>query len=168
MMHNTISPSASSDHTKTYERVISPSSEVRGDASTARSPCKVINIDARVNSLDPVLEKYTPIGDLVARWNKDDSRRAAMEDARRWFASEFHSDDGDTVRTLRLRKGWSQARLAKMMETSQPHIARIEGGTENLHIATCRRLSIALGVDLNTLDQALRRQETITRSKTAR
>lgn len=72
-----------------------------------------------------------------------------------------YGEDGDTVRTLRLRKGWSQARLAAELGTSQSHIARIERGTENLTIETCRKLSRALRIDLNTLDRALKRQETI-------
>jgi transcriptional regulator with XRE-family HTH domain len=102
---------------------------------------------------------------LVSEWEKDDKRRAAIEDARRWAADTFHSEDGDTVRTLRLRRGWSQVRLAEELGTSQSHIARIERGTENLAIETCRKLAHALEIDLNTLDQALKRQESIAQAK---
>jgi transcriptional regulator with XRE-family HTH domain len=66
---------------------------------------------------------------------------------------------------LRLRKGWSQARLAAEIGTSQPHVARIERGTENLAIGTCRKLCAALDIDLNTLDRALRRQEKIAQTR---
>lgn len=97
----------------------------------------------------------------MGEWEQDDRRRAALEAGRQWVADAFYSEDGDTVRTLRLHKGWSQARLATELGTSQSHIARIERGTENLTIETCRKLSRALGIDLNTLDQALRRQEAI-------
>jgi transcriptional regulator with XRE-family HTH domain len=71
------------------------------------------------------------------------------------------------VRALRLRRGWSQSQLAEAIKTSQSHIARIERGTENVTIQTCRRLCAALGIDMNTLDQALRRQEVIAQSKGA-
>jgi transcriptional regulator with XRE-family HTH domain len=62
---------------------------------------------------------------------------------------------------LRLRKGWSQTQLANELGTSQPHIARIERGTENVTIETCRRLCRVLGIDMNRLDAALRRQEAL-------
>src|SRR5262249_39052164 len=45
---------------------------------------------------------------------------------------------------LRQYRGWSQARVAKAMGTSQPAIARIEGGDENITLETLRRLAIAL------------------------
>ena len=69
------------------------------------------------------------------------------------------------MRAFRLRKGWSQTRLAEELSTSQSHVARIERGTENLTIETCRKLSTVLGIDLNTLDQALKRQEAIAQAK---
>jgi len=88
-----------------------------------------------------------------------------MEDARRWLADEFHGDDGITLRTLRMRKGLSQLQLATAIGTSQPHIARIEGGADNLNIDTCRRIASVLEVDMNSLDQALRQQQKITEAK---
>jgi transcriptional regulator with XRE-family HTH domain len=66
---------------------------------------------------------------------------------------------------LRLRKGWSRTRLAEALRTSQSHVARIERGTENLTIETCRKLAKALDIDLNALDLALRRQEAIAEAK---
>jgi ribosome-binding protein aMBF1 (putative translation factor) len=105
------------------------------------------------------------IGQLLDEWERDDQGRAALESGRRWVAETFYNEDGDTVRTLRLRMGWSQTRLADALGTSQSHIARIERGTENLTIETCRKLASALAIDLNTLDQALKRQEAIARAK---
>lgn len=102
---------------------------------------------------------FKPIGDIVERWNRDSKRRQSLEDARRWVARKVLSDEGETVRTMRLQKGWSQVQLAARLGTSQSHVARIERGTENLSLDTCRRLCIALGVDMNTLDSALKRQE---------
>lgn len=102
--------------------------------------------------------QHTTVDALVEKWSRDPARRAALEDARRWAADAVYGDEGVSVRTLRLTKGFSQSRLAEMIGTSQPHIARIERGTENLMIETCRRLAAALDVDMNTLDQALRRQ----------
>lgn len=110
-------------------------------------------------------DKHVSIQKLAADWEQDDRRRSALQEARAWVADTFYSDEGDTPRSLRLRKGWSQTRLADEIATSQSHIARIERGTENLAIQTCRRLAKALDVDLNTLDQALQTQERMTRER---
>ena len=72
-------------------------------------------------------------------------------------AANFYAQDGDTLRSLRLRHGWSQGRLAAAPATSQSHVARIERGTGNLTIATCRKLANVFGIDLKTLDEILRR-----------
>jgi ribosome-binding protein aMBF1 (putative translation factor) len=111
---------------------------------------------------------HVVVGDMVARWEGNVKRRIAIEEARGWVADTFHAEDGDTVRTLRLRKGWSQIQLAKGLGTSQSHVARIERGTENLAIETCRRLCGVLGIDMNTLDESLRRQEVIAQAKAKR
>ncbi len=105
------------------------------------------------------------MSDIAKTWVKDDSRRKAIEEARQWVGNTFHGEDGDTVRTLRLRKGWSQTQLAEAIGTSQSHVARIERGDQNLAIQTCRRLSDVLGIDMNTLDLALRQQEKLALAK---
>ena len=91
----------------------------------------------------------------------DESLNAELEKARSWVADEFYAEDGDTIRTTRLRSGWSQAQLASKLETSQSHVARIERGKENLQISTCRKLCRVFGIDMNTLDAMLKRQEAI-------
>jgi len=155
---------ASSLPTKTFEkRVVTPGMTV--DATSAVQPCVVFRFEDHAIPKAETPTRHKSINDLVGKWSKDEKRRAALEQARRWVADSFHSQDGDTVRTLRLRKGWSQAQLAAELGTSQPHIARIERGTENLTIDTCRRLCMALGIDMNTLDAALRRQESLAASK---
>lgn len=131
-------------------------------------PCIVFRIESYLPAESAAPEKYITIGDLTAKWDKHESRRAAMEEARRWAATERIKKDGDSVKTYRLKNGWSQVQLAQAIGTSQPHIARIERGTENLTIDTCRRLAEALGVDMNTLDQALRRQQHIAERRMSR
>lgn len=108
---------------------------------------------------DAVPTRHVAVDDLIATWDRDPARRAAMADARRWVADEFHAEEGVTLRTLRLRKGLSQQQLAAAIGTSQSHVARIEGGANGLNIDTCRRLARVLEVDLNSLDQALQLQE---------
>ncbi len=160
MKSATPSPSASSVPTKSFEKVFG-----EAGAATSRTRCQVFTFEAYTDSQPQVPAKHTSISQLAAEWAQDATGRAALEEGRQWVADTFYGDNGDTVRTLRLRKGWSQAQLAKALATSQPHIARIERGTENLTIETCRKLSKALGIDLNSLDQALKRQEAIAQAK---
>ncbi len=163
MKQTTPSASVSSAPTKTFDRVISQPGTIT--EPTSRTRCQVFAFELYATPQPKAPAKHTAIGDLVNQWEKDDKRRVALEEARHWAADTFHDEDGDTVRTLRLRKGWSQSRLAEALSTSQPHIVRIERGTENLAIETCRKLCMALEIDFNTLDQALKRQEAIAREK---
>ena len=154
----------SSPLTKTSEMPV-PVHGAVSEATSKASRCVVFMFDNHAARGVETPLNHVAIGDLVAKWEKDDTRRKAIEEARGWVADTFHAEDGDTVRTLRLRKGWSQVQLAMELGTSQSHIARIERGTENLAIETCRRLCSVLGIDMNTLDQALRRQEVIAQAK---
>lgn len=159
---------ASSPPTLTYERFVGQAGvvAVAATATTDIQPCAVFRIEDRAGGGGEVPQRHKSVADLVSRWSTDDARRVALEEARAWVADTFLGDDGETVRSLRLGKGWSQAQLASEMGTSQPHIARIERGTENVAIETCRRLAKALGVDMNSIDSALRRQEILAAGKT--
>ncbi len=152
----TPSPSVSSAPTKSFEKVFG---EVGTATSRTRAPVYVFEAYTAPQPQTPV--KHTSVGQLVAEWEQDARGSVALKEGRKWVEDAFYGEDGDTLRTLRLRKGWSQTRLAEELSTSQPHIVRIERGTENLTIETCRKLAKALSIDLNTLDQALKRQETI-------
>jgi len=160
MTNPTPSASEFSEPIESFEKII-------GEAGTATT-----RLDAQVfffeNYTDPRPQtpaNYSSIGDLVAQWEQDADSRAALEQGRQWVADTFYAADGDTVRSLRLRKGWSQTRLAQALGTSQSHVARIERGSENLAIGTCRRLAAALDIDMNTLDRALKLQEAILAAK---
>jgi ribosome-binding protein aMBF1 (putative translation factor) len=160
MTQSTPPASASSAPTKSFEKVFGETG-----AATSRTRCQVFAFEAYTAPPPKAPVKHSSISQLAAEWEQDAECRAVLEEGRQWLADTFYGEDGDTVRTLRLRKGWSQARLAEALATSQPHVARIERGTENLTIETCRKLSRALDIDLNTLDQALKRQEAIAQAK---
>ncbi len=152
------SDSASSAPTRSYRTNIGEAGE-----ATSRSRCQIFAFEDFQAGAEPPPGRFSTISDLVSEWEEDPAGRAELEAGRRWVGDQFYGEDGETVRTLRLARGWSQARLAELMATSQPHIARIERGTENLTIETCRKLAGALGIDLNRLDEALRRQEALFR-----
>lgn len=103
---------------------------------------------------------FTEISDLVASWESIPEMKDAMQSARKWLTTIMDQPDRVTLKSLRLAKGWSQADLARLIGTGQPHIARIERGTENINLSTCRKLCLALGIDMNTLNVALGERRT--------
>lgn len=104
---------------------------------------------------EPIPAGYTTIDDVVAEFERDPALQDELLEARRWIADTVLAGKPVTLRTLRLRKGWSQAQLAAAIGTKQPHVARIERGQADPQFDTCRRIAHALDVDLNTLGQAL-------------
>lgn len=156
MTNRTQSPSASLPLGNSFTEL---SHGVVRQADSTLEPCQVFQFGEYVEPAAAAPEAHTSIGDLVSEWNADSARRKALQEARRWAAKEFHGEEGDTLRTLRLQKGLSQQQLAAVIGTSQPHIARIEGGADNLNIDTCRRIASALDIDLNALNQALLQQQ---------
>src|SRR5688572_25351360 len=118
-------------------------------------PAEVLTFFPPVPPEAPIPAGYTTIDEVVARLERDPVMREELLDARRWVADTVLAGKPVTMRTLRLRKGLSQAQLAEAIGTQQPHVARIEGGQADLRLETCRRIATALGVDLNTLDRAL-------------
>ena len=152
------SDSASSAPTRRYRTNIGEATE-----ATSQNRCQIFAFEDFQTRDEAPPDRFSTIGALIAEWEQDPQGRAELEAGRRWVADQFYGEDGETLRTLRLARGWSQARLAELIATSQPHIARIERGTENLTIETCRKIAGALGIDLNRLDEALRRQEALFR-----
>lgn len=101
----------------------------------------------------------TSIDDLVEGWECDPETKAALIEARRWLSKVTPDADGETIRTLRLERGMTQRQLAAALETSQSHIARIENSSCDPLYSTMQRLADVLGIDMNTLDTAVRRKE---------
>ena len=125
--------------------------------STRQVPVlRVINLDSVKL---PMPAGYESLEDVIAEFERDPEFRKEMRNARAWMADTVMRGEAITLRTLRLRQGMSQAQLAESIGTQQPHIARIERGHTDLRLETCRKLAVSLGVDLNTLDQALQRKK---------
>ena len=54
-----------------------------------------------------------------------------------------------------MEQGLSQAELARRIGTSQSRLSRIEAGLDDPRYSTLTKIAAALGIDLNTLAQAL-------------
>lgn len=138
--------------TRTSESVAQVSMAV--PAVTTR-PAQVIPFIAPAPAEAPIPPGYKTIDEIVAKFERDPAMKEKLRSARRWVVDTLLAGKPLSLRTLRLRKGLSQAQLAEAIGTQQPHIARIERGQADPQLDTCRRIARTLGVDLNTLGQAL-------------
>lgn len=162
-MTKTASANASSAPTTSFDEAIRAADAASGTSTGDRCPVVTLEVNAADSPQAP--SDYHSLDDFISELEQDGAGAAALADARRWVADSFYADDGATVRAMRLHNGWSQSQLAEAVETSQSHIARIERGTENVTIKTCRKLCAALGIDMNALNEALKRQEALYEAK---
>ena len=102
-----------------------------------------VNVEPKASAID---SEFEDIDVVVRNAERDSIRRQHIESARRKIAEKLPQVTAG-IAALRLRKGWSQQRLAQEIGTSQPHIARIERGQDIL-LDTARRLARALDVTL--------------------
>lgn len=95
------------------------------------------------------------IDELVVEFeNQSPENTEAIALGRQWVADTFYTDR-PSIAQLRLKKGWSQAQLARHAQTSQPYIARLEQGRVDPQMSTAQRLAKALGVSIETFALAL-------------
>jgi DNA-binding XRE family transcriptional regulator len=133
----------------------SPNTVDESTLTSSSSTATVIWVDVFQPKDVPVPADFEDIDAAIERDEKVPARRAKLENARKALAArETRRITG--LSALRLRKGWSQKRLADEVGTSQSHIARLEIGNEDILMSTARRLAAALGVPIEELDIALR------------
>lgn len=101
----------------------------------------------------PIPEGFEEIDSYVTRREGDAAKAEALKSARQRLANKLAQKP--TLARLRLSRGWSQKQLAAAIGTSQPHIARIENGRDNVLLATANQLAKALGVSLEEINAAL-------------
>ena len=121
-----------------------------------RSTPKVIRFPEPERPVVP--EGYTSLDALAEKFARSQEGRSALHHGRKWVADQFNSEDGVTIKTLRLKKGWSQADLARYLGTSQSHISRLEKGGEDLRFSTLKKLCSALDQDMTMISGAIDRQ----------
>jgi DNA-binding XRE family transcriptional regulator len=102
----------------------------------------------------PTPEGFEDIDALIESRERNPQKRAALEAARRRLGNKLSASKA-SLATLRLQKGWSQKRLADAIGTSQPHVARIENGRDNVLLSTANQMAQALGVTLDEINAAL-------------
>lgn len=96
---------------------------------------------------------WRDIHERLAALEQDPRRAAALARARQRLASTLHP--APSLAHLRMAQGLSQAELARRIGTSQSRLSRIEAGLDDPRYSTLTKISAVLGVDLNTLAEAL-------------
>lgn len=100
---------------------------------------------------------------VIRRHEADPEKAAHLVRARQNLAKTHYSDEQETLTSLRLAAGLSQIQLAERVETSQPHITRIERGQNDPGTDLIARIAKALKVDEDRVFRAVRNQLTTRR-----
>jgi len=129
-----------------------------GSASGTAARAVVVRIEKAVLPI-PLSQKNSAFAKLIARLDSSDVHKAGMAEARSWVADSVLVDEGDTVRTLRLKKGLNQTQFAALLGTTQAHVARLEKGNTDPQRSTCKRMREVLGISADKLDEIMDRQE---------
>lgn len=138
---------------------ITLSKKIYGDEHPAVSGYapKIFNLTPTVKKSEAAA-RHTKFSALVESLQSDPAHAKGLAAARGVVADALYPDDGVTLRTLRLKMGMTQTQLAAALETSQPHVARMEAGRQEPVMSTCKRLAAVFGVSLDALSAALDRQ----------
>lgn len=136
-------------------RVVNPESAASADVYALT--VHVVRPPARLGFRD--------VDEIVADREKDARKAAALARARQRLALRLEEHpEMPTVASLRLRAGFSQARLADIVGTSQSSYSLIEAGKRSdVYLSTVEKLAAALGVSLETLVAAMKRSQASSR-----
>jgi DNA-binding XRE family transcriptional regulator len=99
---------------------------------------------------DSKSDDFADIDEAVNRYESTPERVALLREARKQLAAKYYGES-HSMAALRLRKGWSQQRLADEINAQQPYIARVETGSVDIQFSTAVRLARALGVSLDEI-----------------
>lgn len=127
-------------------------SSPRTKASASRPGAK-----ARTRASKALPEGFIDIDDLVEEEERDPLKRAYLEAANK-LLPEMYPEHIRGLAALRLKRGWSQRKLADAIGVKQPHIARLELGHNDPSLSTMRKLATALGVSVEHIAHELESQ----------
>lgn len=131
-----------------------------------------------VSAYAPTIHKFAPpsvashaaaknrkFSEFMGKREQNPDRAQGLKTARAAVAEALYSDEPITIKVLRLRSGLTQSQLAAALDTSQPHVARLESGRQDAVMSTCRKLCKALNVTFDELNSAFECQEQINESR---
>ena len=106
------------------------------------------------------LQNTVSLDSMISEFENDGEMAQHMAQARRRLVTSMYADEPETLSSLRLTAGLSQVQLARIVITSQPHIARIERGQTDPSTDLIARIAQALDVDESRVYRAIRYQIT--------
>jgi DNA-binding XRE family transcriptional regulator len=121
-----------------------------------------------INFFNPVKKQaaqsqFAPIENLVQAFEADPQRAQALKKARRKLASRI---PGDTVQSLRLKTGLSQAAVAKILKNSQSSYSLIESGKRtNVMLSTLEQLAEIFNVSPEAVRLAIKNTAALKKSE---
>ena len=98
------------------------------------------------NVVDVDVSDFVDVGSEIRKIESTEGGLQRMQAARAWAGRALYGNV-DSLKTLRLASGMSQAGLAKALGTDQAMISRWERGSANLEAATICKLADAFNVD---------------------
>lgn len=93
--------------------------------------------------------RHQAFNNLLKETEESQEGRALMARSRQVIGGHYYPAAKASVKAARLSAGLSQSQLAKIIGTSQPHIANIENGRTALMLETAGRIAKALGLTLD-------------------
>jgi len=124
---------------------------------TSTSETKVLFINIPEPGAEAIRDGFVDIDDYIDELCLDEDNRTTLAKARREIASDIYGEQ-ISIAALRLKHGWSQRDLARIIGTQQPHISRLEAGTIDPHLSTLKKLADAFEIPLGQLSEALAKQ----------
>lgn len=107
------------------------------------------------------IQNASSLQSLIEEFEGDAEFAAHLAEARQEFAATWYQDETNTLTSLRLSSGMSQAKLAEAAGTTQSYIARIERGQSDPGTEMIDRLAQALGLTAERVFLAVREQRRI-------
>lgn len=126
-------------------------------SSPTASPGAVVYQEFHVARPLP-LPNTVSLASLINEFESEPGGAAGMAQARQNLAANLYADEPETLSSLRLRAGLSQAQLAMRAETTQPYIAKLEAGRADPGTHMIARIAQALGVEEALAYRAIRNQ----------
>ena len=96
-------------------------------------------------------EKRSSFSNFVKELESEPEFADLLNEARVSIADKLDAINGNGIRRMRLEQGWSQAKLAAKIGTTQSHIARSESGRSDVQMVTLKKIAKALKVDANVV-----------------
>lgn len=130
-------------------------------ASASRAALQVKVVEARVDDVVTEATFLRRPRSLIQRREKHDPVfRERMAAARGRAARAMFASRPDSIAAARLQAGFSQAKLAEAIGTSQSHIAKIEAGKVQIQFSTATQLADALHISLDSLRRLIEQPST--------